>query len=244
MQVALLSECDPTRCVSMGRRLVIGTLSRSGIRLASGYEIPTQKDCDKCHHGGADKLLGVEAVALAVPSAEGATLESLVANDRLSYPPRNTHVLFPNDESGRAADALAYMHANCGMACHSTRGIGQETELVLRIRASELWPDGQDGDTPPLDASATDIYAATFERDPTTASVAQQFPGAKRITPGAHEQSLVWLLAHVRDRYQMLRGAWRFPLIKKPDREIGRVGAATSISTTTGQSPRRVARAD
>ena len=37
---------------------------------------------------------------------------------------------------------------------------------------------------------------------PTTASVAQQFPSANRITPGHHDQSLVWLLSHRRGTYQ------------------------------------------
>ena len=54
---------------------------------ASGYEIPTLKDCGRCHHGGADKLLGIEAVALALPDAQGVTLAKLVATDSLSNPP-------------------------------------------------------------------------------------------------------------------------------------------------------------
>jgi hypothetical protein len=33
--------------------------------------------------------------------------------------------------------------------------------------------------------------------------VAQAFPEALRITRGHHEQSLVWLLAHLRGNYQM-----------------------------------------
>jgi hypothetical protein len=33
--------------------------------------------------------------------------------------------------------------------------------------------------------------------------VASKFPEAKRITPGSHEKSLVWLLAHTRGDYQM-----------------------------------------
>lgn len=171
--------------------------------LGSGYEIPTQKDCDKCHHGGSDHLLGVEAVALALPTAQGATLEQLAVNDQLTHPPLHTRATFPNDATTKSVEALAFLHVNCGMACHSTRGIGQETELVLRVRAGELWPDGADGDAPDIDVTTTDIWKATFEQQPTTASVAQQFPGALRITPGDHEQSLVWLLAHRRDVYQM-----------------------------------------
>jgi hypothetical protein len=44
---------------------------------------------------------------------------------------------------------------------------------------------------------------ATINKEPTTASVAQQFPGAVRITPGSHDNSLVWQLSHRRGKYQM-----------------------------------------
>jgi hypothetical protein len=170
--------------------------STKALLLDSGYEIPTAKDCGKCHHGGADNLLGVEAVALALPTAKGVTLASLVAAGSLSHPPANTSITLPEDSTGKAGAALGYLHANCGMPCHSTRGLGHETELILRLRASEFWPAA-------VPVAMTDTYKATLKQDPTTASVAQQFPGAYRVTPGAHDQSLVWLLSHTRGNYQM-----------------------------------------
>jgi hypothetical protein len=173
-----------------------------GILLPSGYEIPTVKDCDKCHHGGSDHLLGVEAVALALPGAQGATLSYLAANGHLSSPPPATTISFPEDSTGKAGKAMGYLHANCGMACHSTRGLGDETQLVLRLRAGEFWPIGSSG-AQPVDPTTTDLWHATDNQAPTTASIAQKFPGALRITPGAHEKSLVWLVAHLRGNYQM-----------------------------------------
>lgn len=177
--------------------------SKQPILLTSGYEIPTAKDCGKCHHGGSDKLLGVEAVALALASAEGATLTRLVADGWLSHPPPRTTVALPEDATGKAGPALGYLHANCGMPCHSTRGLGDETQLLLRLRADEFWPADGGADPPPVDAKQTDIYVATVTQIPTTASVAQHFPDALRITPGAHDQSLVWLMTHRRDDYAM-----------------------------------------
>ncbi len=171
-----------------------------GIVLPNGYEIPTQKDCDKCHHGGADRLLGVEAVALALPEAQGETLTQLVAQGRLSAPPPTTTIEIPNDATGKAATALGYVHANCGMPCHSSRGLGDETKLVLRLRATEFWPT--DGSAP-VGVADTDIYRATVGQMPTTAAVAQHFPGALRITPGDHTKSLLWLVSHLRGNYQM-----------------------------------------
>ena len=179
-----------------------------GIILPSGYEIPNAKDCDKCHHGGSDKVLGVEAVALGLPKAEGATLSVLAAKGLLSQPPATTSIVLPEDSTGKAGEALGYLHANCGMPCHSTRGLGDETHLVLRLRAGEFWADGTttpDGGTPsyPLPASMTDSWAAMIDQLPTTGAVAQAFPNAYRVTPGVHEQSLIWKIANLRGTYQM-----------------------------------------
>jgi hypothetical protein len=170
--------------------------SRQPLLSDDGYEIPTAKDCGKCHHGGSDNLLGVEAVSLALSTAEGVTLGSLAADGSLSDPPTPLSIELPEDATGRAAEALGYLHVNCGMPCHSSRGLGEETQLILRMRADQLWPT-----TVPVET--TDAYLATVGQDPTTASVAQQFPDAHRITPGNHEQSLLWLLSHRRGDYQM-----------------------------------------
>ena len=179
-----------------------------GLILPSGYEIPTAKDCDKCHHGGADKVLGVEAVALGLPRAQGATLAVLVGRGLLSQPPPTTSIDLPEDATGKAGEALGYLHANCGMPCHSTRGLGDETHLVMRLRAGEFWADGTttpDGGTPtyPLAAMRTDSWAALIDQIPTTGAVAQAFPNAYRVKPGAHEQSLIWKIANLRGTYQM-----------------------------------------
>ena len=175
--------------------------SRQPVLLASGYEIPTAKDCGKCHHGGADNLLGVEAVALALPTAQGLTLTKLAAAGSLSRPPQQTSITLPEDATGKAGVALGYLHANCGMPCHSSRGLGHETELVMRLRADEFWSASGTLNLPLV--TATQTYIATIKQDPTTASVAQKFPGELRIVPGAHDKSLVWQLAHTRGEYQM-----------------------------------------
>ena len=189
-------------------------LAPKGTILPSGYEIPTTKDCDKCHHGGSDKVLGIEAVAMGLPLAEGATLAVLAQKGALSAPPTTTSITLPEDATGKAGPALGYLHANCGMPCHSTRGLGHETELLLRLRAGEFWPDGT---TPgaPVAATATDMVKAMIGQPPLTASVAQQFPGANRVTPGAHDKSVVWLVSHLRGNYQMP------PLVSHQVDEVG-----------------------
>lgn len=177
------------------------------VLLADGYEIPTARDCGKCHEGGSDQLLGVEAVALGLPTAEGATLSKLAAAGALTHPPARTSVTLPEDDTGKAAAALGYLHINCGVPCHSTRGLGDETQLVMRLRAEEVFGAASDAGLPtspgPVAVTQTDSYRATVGQVPTTASVAQHFPGAQRIVPGAHDQSLVYRLAHLRGNYQM-----------------------------------------
>ena len=75
--------------------------STTGIILDSGYEIPTDKDCGKCHHGGSDYVLGVEAVAMGLSTAQGHRLRELVDAGLLSNPPVDTVVDLP-EEIGRA----------------------------------------------------------------------------------------------------------------------------------------------
>jgi hypothetical protein len=176
---------------------------------AQGYEIPDGKDCGRCHHGGADKYLGLEAIALALPEAQGVTLATLVANGSLTNPPDHTSITLPEDSTGKAAFAIGYLHANCGMPCHSGRGLGDETNLLLRLRADQFWPPADvDAGTQvaggtTIDVTETDVYKHAVNQMPTTASVVQKFPGAVRIHPGAHDQSLLWLLPDRRDQYQM-----------------------------------------
>lgn len=175
--------------------------SRKPTLIASGYEIPTGKDCDRCHHGGADKLLGLEAVALALPAAQGVTLTRLNAQGSLKVPLEMTTIALPEDETGKAGAALGYLHANCGMPCHSSRGLGHDTELLMRLRGDEFWTSAGDVSAP--SATAMQAYLATVNQKAVTGAVTAAFPDALRITPGKHEQSLVWLLAHRRGDYQM-----------------------------------------
>lgn len=175
--------------------------SRTPTLLPSGYEIPTAKDCGRCHHGAADKLLGVEAVALALSGARGLTLERLVARGALSAPPQRSTIDLPEDATNLGAQALGYLHANCGMPCHSSRGLGHETELVMRLRADEYWH--ADGTFGLPDASATESYRAMLGKPAVTGAVTSAFPDALRIAPGDHTRSLVWMLTERRGDYQM-----------------------------------------
>jgi hypothetical protein len=168
--------------------------------LEGGYEVPSLKACGKCHAGGADHLLGIEAVSLALPAAEGVTLAGLAAAGSLSAPPAKTTIALPEDGTGKAAAALSYLHMNCGTACHSTRGLSGFTQLHTRLHAEELWPPAG---APPGTVETSDAYTTGLNQDVILATYSQAFPDTKLITPGSHEKSLTWLVAHLRGEHQM-----------------------------------------
>jgi hypothetical protein len=71
----------------------------------------------------------------------------------------------------------------------------------MRLRADEIWP--LVSGVAPSSAQQTDIFSKSLNSVPTTGAVAQHFPGTVRIAPGAHDKSLLWLLSHRRELYQM-----------------------------------------
>ncbi len=81
----------------------------------SSYDVPPVADCDTCHVGRIDRLLGVEAVSLAQTSATGVTIATLTA------------------------PALAWLHSNCGTSCHSASPSANAayTGLLLRLDVSQ-----------------------------------------------------------------------------------------------------------
>lgn len=168
--------------------------------LPSGYEIPATRTCALCHDGASDTLLGIEAITLGLAAAEGVTLTSLASAGSLSAPPPTTTIALPEDATGRAAAALGYVHVNCGMPCHSERGVSAYTHFFGRLRAEEFWPSpgGVLGTVETSDTYRTGVNAEVM-----IATYSSAFPGTQLITPGAHATSLVWVLPHRRGLRQM-----------------------------------------
>ena len=168
------------------------------------------KDCGKCHHGGADKLLGVEAVALALPTAQGRharepgrrrTAEQPAGQD-VDHAARRRH-----RQGRRPRSAICTPTAACRAIRRAASATRPSCCCACAPTSSGRSHDGRDAgaasDSTFTDLTQTDTYRATVNQKPTTASVAAKFPDALRITPGAHDKSLVWLLAHRRGDYQM-----------------------------------------
>jgi hypothetical protein len=143
----------------------------NGVKIPRGgpdvppYQIPTPNECNDCHIGRTDRLLGVEAVQLGLSGAEGVTLATLVADGLVTVPPASTSLALPEDATGKAVSALGFLHANCGH-CHNRASAanGEKSRVYTLTRASDLLsPDGGVATVTALDAYTSTVgHATTF----------------------------------------------------------------------------------
>lgn len=159
----------------------------------SAYHIPTPSECDKCHSGRRDRLLGFEAVSLGLPGATGLTLDLLTKEGRLQPAPAVTSYAIGDDGSGKSAAALGWLHANCGVSCHNenTTATAYPTGLRLRLDPAKLDGAVPDSTWDPI-VTAVDVGAVT-----------PRWSGRMRIAPGRPAQSLLVALVSTRGTDQM-----------------------------------------
>ena len=103
-----------------------------------GHIVPSRDDCQTCHQGRADFVLGFDPVLLG-EGAEGLTIESLVAQGLLTaQDAQPTALAIPGTEVERAA--LGYLHVNCGVSCHNERvqADANDTQMFTRLDADTL----------------------------------------------------------------------------------------------------------
>lgn len=81
----------------------------------TSHDIPKAGQCQDCHRGMVDTVIGFSQLLLSHDGALFGVAE-LAAEDRLSSSPPQTRV--PGD--GATREALGYLHANCGN-CHNSR---------------------------------------------------------------------------------------------------------------------------
>ena len=169
------------------------------LNVVGSYEIPEKSKCDVCHGGRKDKLLGVEAVALALSTAQGITLDGLAKAGRLSPVPPKTVLTLPEDATGKAAVALGYLHMNCGVSCHnrSINAAAQSSGLFMKLPAADLFAGAVAVTAVDTWTTAANqaIVSATFQ------SYTNQ--GYKRLLPKDSSKSLIPTLAGQRGGLQM-----------------------------------------
>ncbi len=121
------------------------------------YEVPSSGQCDQCHMGRKDQVLGFEAVSLGLPNATGQTLARLVEEGWLSQAPPATTFDLPGSAEAKAA--IGWASINCG-ACHNANTNAAATfRKHMLVHASELLP--ADGGTPPA-VEQLDFYKQTY----------------------------------------------------------------------------------
>ncbi|HMJ57297.1 MAG TPA: hypothetical protein VK540_34745 [Polyangiaceae bacterium] len=156
------------------------------------YHIATQKECSDCHKGRRDRILGFEEISLGGPNATGLNLAALVAENLISPPPPSVNVQIPDDGTGLAPQALAWIHVNCGVTCHNRNSdaTGNGTKMFLRLNPAEL------GTKPP---SEWDAFTTTLRVSVNTPG----WNGETRVVPGVPDRSLIVRLISSRGEEQM-----------------------------------------
>ncbi len=170
---------------------------RSGggdIPLGNGtYHIPTSDECTDCHRGRSDRILGFEQVLLGIAGATGLTLERLIAEKRLSNPPKSTSLLIGDDGTGLAAPALAWLHVNCGTTCHNQNSNAKAWSTGLFLRLDPTLLDGRSVND--FDALKTTIGVT---------AVTPAWQGQTRILPHDPARSLLFYLITHRGTSQQM----------------------------------------
>jgi hypothetical protein len=151
------------------------------------YHVPTGSECDQCHEGRRDRILGFEMISLAQAGAGGMTLRKLIDERMIAPEPEREELEIGDDGTGLAGQALGWLHINCGVSCHNDN---QNSEAYISGLRMKLDPELLDGRS-----------SADFEILRTTVGVPAKTPrwnNQQRIVAGSPEQSLLYQLASVR----------------------------------------------
>jgi hypothetical protein len=123
---------DDTTAVPNGASNANGTM----------HDIPSRVDCKTCHDDlQPTRILGFGAIQLdAAGSGSDVALADLIAAGTLTAPPAGSgSPYFPMQATGVTADALGYLHANCGH-CHNPTSMvyGTQTKMSFRLEVATL----------------------------------------------------------------------------------------------------------
>ena len=130
------------------------------------YEVPNTGQCDACHAGRTEPLLGIEAVSLGLATAQGVTLATLAADGRFSVPPPATTLTIPDDGTTKAAPALGWLHANCGFCHNNSPNAGAMfTGQFFMLRPSQMLPEAGVVTVQDLDTWKTAVNKVSSRQD-------------------------------------------------------------------------------
>jgi hypothetical protein len=151
------------------------------------YALPSHTQCNECHVGRRDRVLGFDAVSLGLAGEnhDGMTLSKLVSDGRLKNfgGEAGTQLQIGPDPESAESRALGWMHNNCGVSCHNTNPNSKAYSSGLRLNLDPTQLDGRE--TEDFIAIQTTIGQDVF---------ALQWQGQKRVEPGNPEASLLYKL--------------------------------------------------
>jgi hypothetical protein len=158
------------------------------------WNIPTNDDCDQCHRGRQDRILGFEQVGLGLPNAQGLTLATLAEMGLVTPAPASVSLTIGDDGTGLDALALGWIHVNCGVTCHNANpsAAGFGAGMLLRLDPTQL-----DGSAP--SATSWDILRTTLG----VPCISGGLVGQPRIQPGNAAHSVLYQLVDERGTLQM-----------------------------------------
>lgn len=95
----------------------------NGRRDARGsHDVPSSAQCGTCHNGEPGRVLGLSAVQ-----------QPKIAAELLAHPPAVSFAPLADVVTANAANAIGYLHANCGH-CHNPNGSARpDTDMNLRL---------------------------------------------------------------------------------------------------------------
>jgi len=107
------------------------------------WHIPVSGECEQCHRGRTDRLLGFEQVGLGLDGATGITLADLVSEKLIDPAPDRTSLSIGDDGTGMAAAPLAWLHMNCGVTCHNDNSGSTAYGAGMLLRLDPTLLDGR-----------------------------------------------------------------------------------------------------
>jgi hypothetical protein len=151
------------------------------------HHLPSGRECDQCHDGRQDSVLGFEAISLGALGASGMTLHELVRGNLLSEAPAREELEIGDDGTGMGAQVIGWLHINCGVSCHNSDENSEAFSTGLRLKLEPALLDGRSSTEFSAIKSTVGVKAKTL-----------QWADQIRIVPGDPDNSLLYKLVSQR----------------------------------------------
>ena len=99
------------------------------------WNIPTNDDCNECHRGRQDRILGFEQVEPRARRRAGTDARASSPRGPRDARARGVSLTIGDDGTGLDALALGWLHVNCGVTCHNANpaAAGNGAGMLLRL---------------------------------------------------------------------------------------------------------------